>query len=101
MNINPQRRVIIVSAISGVLVFGAAGFAAAATGGSHKVQAPVIAPAIDASTSTTIADTSSTSTDAPTTTVATTDSSLPGTSIGDDEGTEVENSTNSTEVGDD
>ena len=84
MSQNPHRRVVVVSAISGVLVFGAAGFAAAATGTSHKVQAPVIAPA---------AATDPAVTDA----VAGTGGSVLDTLVGDDDGTEVQNS-NSTEV---
>ena len=35
MNSTPRRRLIVISAISGVVLFGAAGFAAAATGGIH------------------------------------------------------------------
>ena len=46
MTHNPRHRIIVVSAISGVLVFGAAGFAAAATGGKPKdLVPPSIAPA--------------------------------------------------------
>jgi uncharacterized membrane protein YgcG len=73
-----RRRLIIISTVTGVMVFGAAGFAAAATGGADHVRIPVVSltvpnslddnGAADTSTSVTVAD-SSTSTD-PTVTVA-------------------------------
>lgn len=102
MKHNP-RRIVIVSAVSGLLVFGAAGFAAASTGGSHRIQVDVTTPSTDGSSTT----------DASSSTMATT----PGSEVGDDNGTEVgdDNGTdavtgssvedqgddNGTEVGDD
>ena len=87
MSQHSHRRIVIVSAVSGVLVFGAAGFAAAATG-SPRVKAPVIVPAA-------VTDPSiSVDTTQPDPTTASSD---PATSVGDDNGTEVEN-TDATEV---
>lgn len=83
MSQNPHRRVVVVSAISGVLVFGAAGFAAAATGGGHKVQTPVIAPAAGDTTDVTDASVAAGS--------GSVVDTLAPSSVGDDNGTEVEN----------
>ena len=67
MSPNPRRRMIVVSAISGVLIFGAAGFAAAATGSGKQKSDDVTVTTVDASsrtdaTSSTIDDDATSST---------------------------------------
>jgi hypothetical protein len=113
MKFYEHSRLLIASAFSGALVLGAAGFAAAATGANpvSKLQAEMRANlddnsttsvTVDESTTTTIADT--TTSDETTTTLGDTTSSVEvdDTEVNDDDATEVEDTeVDDTEVDDD
>ena len=97
-----RNRLIIVSTLSGVLAFGAAGFAAAASGGSHRVRADVTTPssestpasidATDSSVASENTDVDDHGTDVTASSVDSTESSVDSTDVVDDD------STSSTEV---
>ena len=103
MNPTSRRRMIIVSALSGVLVFGAAGFAAAATGsGRQRIQIEDTVTTVERSTTTdgstttdvttTVPTTEAPTTEAPTTAVDNTTGSSTDNSIDDDDDEATENS---------